>query len=483
MNIMIIGAGFTGIQLAKRLLNEKNTVTIIDNNEETVENVKSQLDCDVFATDGNNLDNLEEHGIAKQDALVAVTDNDEINMITCSLVDAVYPGILKIARVRNYAYYVNTNVAAEHHAEAFKGNRRPLYGIDYMVHPDVEAAEAIVKAVEHGAIGDIVDFGDNGEFEVTALQIEKDSKLDGTALKNIRNLTDKKFLVVYQETKDEDSDNMVSALPSGETILHAGDRIGIITAKENVQDLIELCGIRKDVIKKICLCGIGRVGTIVAEKIFEKENNSSIRRFFGKEKKSNQSVTIIDTDIELCEAAKRKFPSANVIHADITDGNIIEEERLDKCNLLICATHNHELNMVISAYLESLGVEKSIVLVNQAQYGNIARKLGIEVAIPMKDTLVDSIISHLHGKSVTGIHTVSNGEFEIIECDLSPSSKFAGKQLKDIANPGQYLVLLIKKPGSKNYELPQGNTTLNTGDHLVIIEKTGDKKVLEKFSK
>ncbi len=194
-------------------------------------------------------------------------------------------------------------------------------------------------------------------------------------------------------------------------------------------------------------------------------------------------MTIIDTDIELCEAAKEKFPTANVVHADITDDSIIEEERLDKCNLLICATHNHELNMVISAYLESLGVEKSIVLVNQAQYGNIARKLGIEVAIPMRDTLVDSIISHLHGKSVTGIHTVSNGEFEIIECDLSPNSKFAGKALKDIANPGQYLVLLIKKPGSKNYELPQGNSVLTAGDHLVIIEKTGDKKVLEKFSK
>lgn len=481
---MIIGAGFTGVQLAKRLLNEKNIVTIIDNNEETVENVKGQLDCDVFAVDGNNLDNLEDHGIAKQDALVCVTDNDEVNMITCSLVDAVYPNILKIARVRNYAYYVNTNVAAEHHADTFKGNNhRPLYGIDYMVHPDVEAAEAIVKAVEHGAISDIVDFGDNGEYEVTSLQVEKDSRLDGTALKNIRNLTDKKFLVVYQETKDPETDNMISALPSGETILHAGDRIGIITARENVADLVDLCGIQIDVIKKICLCGIGRVGTIVAERIIEKDKNSVISRLFGKERKSSQSVTIIDTDLELCEAAKSKFPTANVVHADITDDNIIEEERLDKCNLLICATHNHELNMVISAYLESLGVEKSIVLVNQAQYGNIARKLGIEVAIPMRDTLVDSIISHLHGKSVTGIHTVSNGEFEIVECDLSPTSKFAGKQLKDIANPGQYLVLLIKKPGSKSYELPQGNTTLTAGDHLVIIEKTGNKKVLEKFSK
>ena len=267
--------------------------------------------------------------------------------------------------------------------------------------------------------------------------------------------------------------------------IHSGKAAYIETgvwAKKAAAEAKKL-GIQVDVIKKICLCGIGRVGTIVAERIIEKDRNSVISKLFGREKKSNQSITIIDTDYELCEAAKNKFPSANVVHADITDDNIIEEERLDKCNLLICATHNHELNMVISAYLESLGVEKSIVLVNQSQYGNIARRLGIEVAIPMRDTLVDSIISHLHGKSVKGIHTVSNGEFEIIECDLSSTSKFAGQQLKDIANPGQYLVLLIKKPGSKNYELPQGNTVLASGDHLVIIQKTGDKKVLEKFSK
>ena len=149
MRIVIIGAGFTGIQLAKRLINEQNDVVLIDNNEDTVRHASNRLDCTVINADGNNLETLESAGIAKADALVCVTDNDEINMITCSLVDAVYPRLLKIARVRNYAYYVNTNAAAKHHAETFIGNHRPLYGIDFMVHPDVEAAEAIVSAVEH----------------------------------------------------------------------------------------------------------------------------------------------------------------------------------------------------------------------------------------------------------------------------------------------------------------------------------------------
>ena len=156
MQVVIVGAGFTGIQLAKVLVNEGNNVTLIDNNIEVTRHIGDQVDCTVITQDGNNLETLESARIANADVLVCLTDNDEVNMITCSLVDQVYPNILKIARVRNYAYYTNTAVAKKTHANTFSGSHRPLYGIDYMIHPDVEAAEAIVKAVESGAVFGVI---------------------------------------------------------------------------------------------------------------------------------------------------------------------------------------------------------------------------------------------------------------------------------------------------------------------------------------
>ena len=150
MRIVIVGAGFTGIQLAKLLINEKNNVVLIDNDEEIMRHAANRRDCAVMVADGNNIETLEEAGIAKADALVCLTGSDEVNMITCSLADAVYPEILKIARVRNYAYYVNTTAAQKSHATTFAGKHRPLYGIDYMVHPDVEAAEAEQAAEKAG---------------------------------------------------------------------------------------------------------------------------------------------------------------------------------------------------------------------------------------------------------------------------------------------------------------------------------------------
>ena len=278
MNIVIIGAGFTGVQLAKRLISEKNDVVILDNDEEVVRHASNRLDCTVMQANGNNLENLEEAGIAKADALVCVTDSDELNMITCSLVDAVYPKLLKIARVRNYDYYVNQTTAKKHHADTFAKDHRPLYGIDFMIHPDIEAAEAIVQAVEHGAITDVVTF-DNSKYELSRIQIEQGSKFDGIVVKNIRSLTQKKFILVYVEQSDSTS------LPSGDTVLHAGDSIGVLADRSDTQDLLKLCGTQIEELKKVALVGAGKIGTIVADRIMQKSKTSIFKKLVGLSKK------------------------------------------------------------------------------------------------------------------------------------------------------------------------------------------------------
>ena len=306
MRIVIIGAGFTGVQLAKLLINEKNTVAIIDNDENNVRHVSNQLDCTVMLADGNDLETLEEAGIAKADALVCVTENDEVNMITCSLVDAVYPDVVKIARVRNYAYYVNTAAAKKSHADSFGGKHRPLYGIDYMIHPDVEAGEAVVQAVESGAVSDVQVFGNNA-YELTRMTVAKGSKLAGQKLQTVRTLIDKSFLIAYVE------ENGKTSLPSGNTLLNPGDSIGVIVAKENVSELLALCGSEQKELKNIALIGAGRIGTIIAERLIPPKEKRSLFDLFSKQViKRPQKFVIIDSDEELTKTASERFPSAKV---------------------------------------------------------------------------------------------------------------------------------------------------------------------------
>ena len=462
MKIVIVGAGFTGVQLARRLINEKNEVVLIDNDEDVVRHASNSLDCDVKEMDGNSLQNLEDIGIAKADALVCVTDDDEVNMITCSLVDSVYPDILKIARVRNFSYYRNTADAVKKHADTFSGKHRPLYGIDFMVNPDIEAADAIVRAVESGAVSDVVAFKDS-EFEISRITIAEGAPLDRQQLSGVRKLTEKPFLIAYVEYNGETS------LPSGSTTLHAGDSIGVLARAGDIGDLLKLCGAKIESLDKIALVGAGKIGTLIADRLTQKEKTSLLAKIFRKRKNVASEFAIIDTDDELTKEASERYSNARVFRGDITDETFLREEGLTEYDLVICATHNHELNMVVEAYLESLGVGRSVSLVESSTFAQIARKLGVDVPVPLRDTIVDSIMSHLRGKSVKGIHTVSTGQLEIVECTLPIGSKVVGKSLLDISNHGTFLVLLEKKSGAKNYVIPVGSTVLDANDQLILI--------------
>ena len=267
MNIVIVGGGFTGAQLARDLVDEKNKVSVVESDQEIADDIANRIDCTVVCAEGNNLEALEEAGIEKADALVCVTPSDEVNMITCSLVDAVYPDVLKIARVRNYAYYVNTASAEKKHANEFgSGNHRPLYGINFMVHPDVEAAEAIIRSVENGAVGNVITFDESG-LELVRVNVEKESKLCGTTLKTIRNLTDVNFLVAYVESDG------ITSLPSGNTEITEGCTLGILLDKADIAKVMELCGSSE----------VGEISTYDSVK-HEKTVIKNQRHFFKKKK-------------------------------------------------------------------------------------------------------------------------------------------------------------------------------------------------------
>lgn len=476
MKIIIVGAGFTGTQLAKRLIQEKNDVVLIDNDNDTVRHASNRLDCLVMQGTGNSLATLKEAGIAKADALVMLTESDEVNMITCSLVNSVFPNVIKIARVRNPAYYEEIEKSAD-----TKEEQHHLYGIDFMIQPDDEAADAIVNAVEHGAVTEVLDF-DDSHYELTHITVEKNSKMIGKSIQNLRQMTDCQFVVAYIESNNELS------LPSGSTIIHEDDRLGILTEGKNVSKFLTLAGSSLEEINKIALVGAGRIGSLIAKELIVHEKYGTLKNFFKRFSSKNvksrlQDFVIIDKDEKKAKEAAENFPTAKIFCADITDESFIAEEDLSSFDLVISATHNHELNMITCAFFTTLGVPKTIALVTSEGFATMARNIGVDVAVPIKDAVVDSILSHLRGKSVKGLHTVGSGELEIIEFVVPIDSKQNGVKIKDIALNGVFLVLMAKKPNEDHYSIPTGDTVLRDGDSLVLICYAKDnKRVIERLS-
>jgi trk system potassium uptake protein TrkA len=388
----------------------------------------------VLHDEGNSVSTLEEAGIAGADALVCVTDSDEVNMIICGLA-AGHKGLLKIARVRNDEY-VRRN---------FQNIDEKHMGIDFFIHPDVEAARSTLDAIGHGAVGDILSFTGT-DYELGSIDIGPESPFNGLVLAEFRTVLEGESLVTLVERGG------TCILPGGTTKLAAGDRIHLL-AKEDVLDKgFRLAGRGEKHIKKIGIVGGGKLGSLIAAELLRGETGESGQKKSGRSflsflkalaPKSFKNLVIIEQDYGICKDLAARFPEALVLNEDISDESFVAEEKLDDLDLIVTATEHQELNIITAVYLKSRGVQRAIAMVTGSGYAAIARQLGVDVVIPMKSVVVDSILSKLIGGGIKGLHRIGDGSTGILEIVISPRSQAEGKALKEFHLPEGALVMLV----------------------------------------
>ena len=474
MRVIIVGAGFTGTQLARHLIHEKYDVSLIESNEERARHASNRLDCLVLHDEGNSLESLEEAGIAKADALVCVTESDEINMIICGLAASRYPDVIKIAKVRNDDYMkINSS--------ELRGSG--ILGIDRFIHSDIEAAKAVLNAISHGAQGNILRFPGT-PYELGSVNITKGSIFDGLSLLDFHSFVREEGLITLVERGKE------CFLPSGSTVLTPGDLIHIITREENMDQVFQLAGkTETPPINRIGIVGGGRLGELIAEELlsnndisFEAKKTkknfflSFIKSFIPK---SKRSVIIIEKDYNICKELSAKFQNALILNEDISDESFIAEERLGELDLIITTTDNQDLNIIAAIYLKSLGVRRAIALVMSPGHKTIAHQLGVDVAIPLKSVVVDSILSHLMGSGISDVHNLGDGSVSIIKIEIAEDSPAVEKSIKEFRLPQNGLLMLVNR-GETSF-IPQGDYIYKAGDKVVLIVKNGNEADLEKY--
>ena len=477
MKVVIVGAGFTGVQLAKALIAEGKEVALVERDAEKVRHARNTLDCTVVEADGNSLKVLEDDaGIASASALVVLTEDDEINMVTCSLADAVHPGLLKIARVRNDAYYAGAEAARQVSAvmPSSPEASRPPFGIDTMLHPDVEAAEAICRALSHGAVGNVIALGRG--FGIASVPVDDSSPLAGVRMRDLSTVEGWRWLIAYVETAGE------ATLPSGDTMLTSGCRIGVVASADDMPDLLKFVpAASKTPPRRVAIFGAGRVGMLVVERQLETMTHASFFASLLGVAAARTEIVLVDADERRCREAAERFKGVRVLCGDMNDADFIRDEGLDGFDLFVATSESYERNLVAAAYLKSRGVGKVVALTESADFDDVARKLGIDVAVSMRDTVVDAVMSHLRGPGVKSVHTVCNGRFEVVSCEASEDGKFVGKPLRDVALRGECLVLLMRRAGTSVVEVPRGDAVIKAGDSIVFMTRAGNVRFAKLF--
>jgi trk system potassium uptake protein TrkA len=453
MKVVILGAGAVGMQLAKQLVDEKKDVVLIEQDADRARLASSRLDCMVINDAGNNLSVLRSAGTKDAQYFIAVTDSDEVNMIACGLVSAEFDVPYKIARVRNIDY------ATARIAE------KSFLGIDYIVNPEIEAAQAIVRSIEHGAVSDIMLFEQAG-VQMRNLSVDDESAFRGKTLEQIRNEIGIPFLVAVILRQN----NYI--IPSGQSEVKLGDVLYIVSTQAHFDELFGTIGKPKTDLRRIVIVGGGKIGTYVTEQLISphKSQNTFLRRLLvSLSPTTKRSVKIVDVDYRKCKRLSQQFPDALVIHADVSEEGVLEEGYFANSDLVIATTDNQELNIVTGVYAKTFGIRRSIALVNKNNYTHIATKLGIDVPVSQKNAMVNSIMKFIRKGNIRSVHSISGGKLEVVELRVDEDSSMAGRQVRHLRLPHGSLVVSIIREG-ENY-LPHGSEVIQAGDHVVVITR------------
>lgn len=436
MNIVILGAGVVGYQIASQLIEEGHNAVIIERDTERARYVDSHLDCIVLNDEGNSIETLKRAGIEKADFFLSVVDSDEVNMIACGIVESEFNVPIKIARVRNIDYS---------RAKIFE---KSFLGIDFVVNPEVETARLIANSVALGATSDVMLF-ENSDMQIRNYQVDLKSFFKNKTVIDIRKNINAggKFLIAGIIRDNE------FIIPSGVTVIRENDIVYILASKKTLTNLFIETGKKRESIDRILIAGGGRIGYLVTRYLI----------------RTGRKICIIDSNYDNCKSLSEKFPDALVINADISDETIFEEENLRDYDLIITATENQELNILSAAYAKSLGISRAVAVVNHPNYMAISNRLGIDVTVSPRNSTVNAIMKFIRKGEINSVHTLFGHSAEVIEFSVKEKNALVGSALKNIKIPPDSLILTVVRNNVN--EIPDGSFVVNSGDRIITIAK------------
>lgn len=450
MNVIILGAGRRGVRIARHLIQEKNSVTLIDSSKDKCTTLTQRLDCMAICGSATDLETLRNAGLDSADVLIAVTNSDEVNLVACGIVESQYPKIKTIAAIRNIGYF-NTD------------HSKTILGIDSIVNPETEAAKKIVDIIQSGILTDVTSFED-ADFILFNAHVSKDGWLCGKSLIEMKKELPLEYIIVGIHR------GSLSFIPSGDTILEDGDELAIMAVddeKDTVyRKLKDESGNVK--LKRIVLIGATRV-------------TKAVLKMLGKYRM--RRITLIEKDPAVCRTFAEEFPSLLILNGSITDEDVWDDENLSSSDLIVTLTENDELNIITASYAKKIGAKKTIALLKtNPNYLKFARSLDIDVSISVTDSTVDAIMKNLRGESVKNLHSIFDGDVEVYEYVLSEKFNALNKRLMDISLDGKCIIAGVKRGGNESF-VPDGAYIFRLHDTILVASKREDYGYVTEFFK
>lgn len=433
MKIVLVGGGKVGFALCRSLVAENHDVVLIEQDEAVLNHIVSRYDIIGLLGNGADFAILEQAGVQECDIFIALTEYDEVNMISAVLAKKM--GAKEtIVRVRN----------PEYSNAYFK--EKNILGFSLIVNPELLAARAIGNIIDFPSALSVERFA-GGRVSLMEFVVKDASGLCQMPISEFR----KKFDVIVCALER----NHELIIPSGEMTLQDKDRI-FVTG--NRVDMMRLHNhFKARTVKSFLIIGAGKIAYYLV----------------GILKDSRIDTKVIEINPERARFFSEKFPNLYIVQGDGTAKDILLEESAPSYDAVATLTGVDEENIITSMFLDRVGVQKNITKVNRTSLLEIIHAPDFSSIITPKIIAVDTIMHFIRGRvnaqysDLQAMHHLANGQIETLQFHIKEANKMTAKPLSHLKLKKGILIAAIIRKGKTIF--PTGEDTLEVGDQLLVI--------------
>jgi trk system potassium uptake protein TrkA len=438
MKVVILGGGQVGFNIARYLSGEDNDITIVDQSGELLRKLSDSIDIQPVVGYASHPDVLERAGLYEADLLIAVTASDEVNIVACEVANSLFKVPKKIARIRNQSY-LDPNLHW-----LFNPDR---ISIDHIISPESEVARTISRSLRVTGAFDVKSI-DSGEVKIVGVRCDHPSAILNTPLKFLPSHFPKlEFMIacIYR--------NGQMFIPSAEEKILLGDEVYFISHQNYISEIMR--HFHQDSIygKRILIVGAGSIGLALAQ---ETETHAI-----------HQTTKIIERKATRAELVARQLRHTEVLCGDALDAEILTEANIHETDTIVCVTEDDKVNILAALLAKQQGASRALILLNNMDYAPLVTSLGIDAVISPHAITVSTILQYVRQGQIRSVHSLKDGEVEIIEAEAKETTNVVGLTLEDITIRGQIEVAGLYR--SNQFFIMPNKTTIRVGDRLILV--------------
>lgn len=445
MKIIILGCNQVSASLAENLASENTDITLVDPDADALRELKDRLDIGIAQGWPSHPDVLRAAGAEDADMIIAVTENDEINMVACQIAYSIFKTPKKICRLRSASY-----IAQE---DLFRPDAIPL---DVVISPELLVSNYIKRLIDLPGSLQVLDFAD-GNAQLVAVRAYYGGPLVGQEIRFLREhmpKVDARVAAIFRRNR--------AITPEGSTVIEADDEVFFIAAPKNIKAVISELRRMDRPYRRLIIAGGGNIGARLAAALEER-----------------YQVKVIEFNADRCTLLSEQLNKAVVLNGMSSDKKLLQEEGIADTDVFLALTNDDEANIMSALLAKRLGARKVMCLISNPAYVDLVQGGEIDIAISPQQASIGSLLTHIRKGDIVNVHSLRRGAAEAMEAIAhgdAQSSKVVGRALEDIDLPAGTTIGAIVR--NEEVLIAHDDIVIEPEDHVILF-LTDKKRIPE----